>query len=240
MRVNVSTKVEDNVKTSLDVVINKQNINVESTGLVIGGVKNDHARLVNLDFEHSGHIGFASENQLKILQNSVVPRRLNIFENVDKTIDRNKQFIYIDENHTNSKKISIKELNSYILRNGDSVPNDMQVDVRHAPAPPELPSKEELIYKISSKSSKNCSDSWRYLLNMGYAYQFNDNRMQAQLKEIQQAIHFQYGRICRLLDLTTIHEINHSKRYGFEHIFLLLDEMNRLHLTPFIELGELS
>ena len=127
MRVNVSTKVEDNVKTSLDVVINKQNINVESTGLVIGGVKNDHARLVNLDFEHSGHIGFASENQLKILQNSVVPRRLNIFENVDKTIDRNKQFIYIDENHTNSKKISIKELNSYILRNGDSVPNDMQV-----------------------------------------------------------------------------------------------------------------
>ncbi len=113
----------------------------------------------------------------------------------------------------------------------------LSVDVRHAPAPPELPSKEELIYKISSKSSKNCSDSWRYLLNMGYAYQFNDNRMQAQLKEIQQAIHFRYGRICRLLDLTTIHEINHSKRYGFEHVFLLLDEMNRLHLTPFIELG---
>lgn len=97
--------------------------------------------------------------------------------------------------------------------------------------------QEDTIFRISPKSSKNMPDSWRYLLNMGYAYQFNDNRMQAQLKDIQQTVHFRYGRICRLLDLTTVHIINHATRYGFEQIFQLLDEMLRLDLTPFIELG---
>lgn len=97
--------------------------------------------------------------------------------------------------------------------------------------------KDETIHRISARNVKSLPDSWRYLLNMGYAYQFNDNRMQAQLKEIQQAVHFKYGRICRLLDLTTIHSINNIPRYGFEHVFQLLDEMNQLHLIPFIELG---
>lgn len=113
----------------------------------------------------------------------------------------------------------------------------LSADMHQKSTVPTVLQNEDTIFRISPKSSKNMPDSWCYLLNMGYAYQFNDMRMQAQLKELQQTIHFQYGRICRLLDLTTIHVINHSTRYGFEHVFQLLDEMLQLDLTPFIELG---
>ena len=71
---------------------------------------------------------------------------------------------------------------------------------------------------------------------MGYAYQFNDNRMRIQLRKFQKEVHFKYGRICRLLDLTTLHSINHTTRYGFENIFLLLDDMFQLDLIPFLGL----
>lgn len=127
MRVNVCKKIDEGIKTTLDVVLEDKTINLECKGIVVGGVTNDHARLVNLDYEHSGHIGFASEKQLNLLADNVVPRRLNVFPNIDVSIDRSKQFIYINENNTESKKVSIRELNSYILRNGDSVPTDMQV-----------------------------------------------------------------------------------------------------------------
>lgn len=113
----------------------------------------------------------------------------------------------------------------------------LSVSLPHTPASLDTTTVENEIHKISPKSFKTCPDSWRYLLNMGYAYQFSDPRMLAQLDEIQQNIHFQYGRICRLLDLTTIHIIKQKTCYGFENIFLLLDQMLQLHLIPFIELG---
>lgn len=59
---------------------------------------------------------------MNLLAKNVVPRRLNVLPNIDVNIDRSKQFIYINENDTESKKVSIRELNSYILRNGDCGP----------------------------------------------------------------------------------------------------------------------
>ena len=113
----------------------------------------------------------------------------------------------------------------------------LSTNLTHTPSSTDIFPVEEDIHKISHKSVRYCPNSWRYLLNMGYAYQFNDNRMLIQLRKFQKEVHFKYGRICRLLDLTTLHSINHTTRYGFENIFLLLDDMLQLDLIPFIELG---
>lgn len=86
-------------------------------------------------------------------------------------------------------------------------------------------------------SGDRLTDSWRYLLNLGYAYQYSDPAIRQQLREIQEQVHFRYGRICRLLDLTTQHRIHGRDHYGFELIFQILDLMTDLNLIPFLELG---
>lgn len=48
MRVNVCKKIDEGIKTTLDVVLEDKTINLECEGIVVGGVTNDHARLVNL------------------------------------------------------------------------------------------------------------------------------------------------------------------------------------------------
>lgn len=54
-----STSPKVNIKSGL----NKKTINVSSGGSGGGGT-HDHAKLVNLDYEHSGHTGFASALEL--------------------------------------------------------------------------------------------------------------------------------------------------------------------------------
>lgn len=54
-----STKPKINIKNDS----NKAKINISNNGNGGGGTK-DHAKLVNLDYEHSGHTGFASALEL--------------------------------------------------------------------------------------------------------------------------------------------------------------------------------
>lgn len=93
------------------------------------------------------------------------------------------------------------------------------------------------ICRLRPDCKKPMYDSWRDILNLGYAHYYSNPSIRSQLKDIQDEIPFRYGRISRLLDFTTIHPLKDSSFYGFEIIFRTLDFMQSLHLIPFLDLG---
>lgn len=101
-----------------------------------------HSQLEGLDFESSGHIGFASENQLNLLKSEVAKNTLELNDKI-LTLDNTKvskrlentpiltvknsknQYIFVDNNGTDSK-ISIRDINNRLLRTVDEIPSDME------------------------------------------------------------------------------------------------------------------
>ena len=80
-----------------------------------------HSDLLGLDYESSGHTGFASSEQLTLL----VPKRLSTLPNLSAIADRTKANVYVD-NDGNDSKVAIATMLNYMLRKGDTVPSDMQ------------------------------------------------------------------------------------------------------------------
>jgi hypothetical protein len=80
-----------------------------------------HSDLQGLDYESSGHTGFASSQQLTLL----VPKRLSTLPNLSATADRTKANLYVD-NDGNDSKVAIATMLNYMLRKGETVPSDMQ------------------------------------------------------------------------------------------------------------------
>lgn len=111
-------------KTSLD--FTPMVVSNMSTCLEIGGSTkstNNHNNLKNLDYESSGHKGFASEIALTKVKNESVPRRLN--EITLTKCKPSKQFIFIDDNGSDGK-LSIKDINSRVLKTVDTIPSDIE------------------------------------------------------------------------------------------------------------------
>ena len=88
----------------------------------------EHNKLKNLDFEHSGHTGFASEKQLIILKNEVVPKKLNLLPSVKGTSNRMNLLLYVDNQGT-PEKISVSNMLSKIIRTSNQIPEDLQKGV---------------------------------------------------------------------------------------------------------------
>lgn len=80
-----------------------------------------HSDLQGLDYESSGHIGFASSRQLNLL----VPKRLSTLPNLSALSDRTKANLYVDDNG-NDTKVAVATMLNFILRKGEQIPNDMQ------------------------------------------------------------------------------------------------------------------
>lgn len=81
------------------------------------------------------------------------------------------------------------------------------------------------------------SDSFRRLINLGYATDFSDILVFRQLMRAQDEIGFTYGRICRLFDLTAEYSIGGRTIYDYNRIFRLLDVMVNHKMMPFLELS---
>lgn len=80
-------------------------------------------------------------------------------------------------------------------------------------------------------------DSFRRLINLGYASGFNSIRIFNQLVRTQEEIGFTYGRICRLFDLISEYIVGKKTIYDYNRIFRILDVMLEHDMLPFIELG---
>lgn len=81
----------------------------------------DHSKLNNLDYEHSGHTGFASTEHLNLL----VPKRLSVMPTLNPLSNRQNAYLYVDDNG-DSTKVSIKDMLGYLIRRGEDIPEDMQ------------------------------------------------------------------------------------------------------------------
>lgn len=86
----------------------------------------NHNELGNLDYEHSGHVGFASEARLNAVEKAAVPKRLDALNTMSNTQDRRKAYLYVD-NNGESEKISIAQALSTLIRTDVKQPDDMQV-----------------------------------------------------------------------------------------------------------------
>lgn len=81
----------------------------------------DHNKLNNLDYENSGHTGFASSKDLE----NYVPKQLSILPKVDDSHNRSSILIYANDNGE-SCYISMKDMLSKQIRTSSAIPSDMQ------------------------------------------------------------------------------------------------------------------
>lgn len=133
--VNESSSIGINISNkNLKVNVNKQSIdiNVDTPNLIVSAkekynllVRGKHNDLENLDYEHSGHIGFASEKQLNLLGQTTIQKDLSILPNYDMKANRSTAYLYIDNNGV-SQKVSAKTLLSTLVRTSEEIPNDLQ------------------------------------------------------------------------------------------------------------------
>lgn len=86
----------------------------------------DHDKLNNLDYEHSGHTGFASETRLNAVEQATVPKRLDALPVMGNMSNRGTAYLYVDNNGT-SEKISIRQALATLIRTDTKKPDDMQV-----------------------------------------------------------------------------------------------------------------
>lgn len=101
-------------KSSPDIGIksNHVNINMKATGGV--GTK-DHSKLTNLDYEHSGHTGFASEAQIQELLNKLNEKQnvltagdnISIIDDIISVTGLDKSEIYIGPDEPTDPNIKI-------------------------------------------------------------------------------------------------------------------------------------
>ena len=86
----------------------------------------DHDKLNNLDYENSGHTGFASETRLNAVAQATVPKRLDVLPVMGNMSNRGTAYLYVDNNGT-SEKVSIRQALATLIRTDTKKPDDMQV-----------------------------------------------------------------------------------------------------------------
>ena len=84
---------------------------------------------------------------------------------------------------------------------------------------------------------KPFSNTWKAILNIGFAGNLASSGFRNQVSRIQESIHFKYGRIIDLLDQTTYSLVGDHIYYEFDRLFTSLDFMVELGLIPFLSMG---
>lgn len=86
-----------------------------------------HNELQNLDYEHSGHTGFASQKELSILEQKVVPKDFSTLSIIPNDFDKSEAYVYVDYNNT-SNKVSISNIVDKKIRTVEEVPSDWKIN----------------------------------------------------------------------------------------------------------------
>lgn len=103
-------------KNHLGVDLKQNHVNINITGCKSGGTgTTDHSKLTNLDYEHSGHIGFASAAQIQelldLLNNKqdtlIAGDNISIVDNIISATGLTKDEIYIGPDEPTDPNIKI-------------------------------------------------------------------------------------------------------------------------------------
>ena len=86
-----------------------------------------HNELQNLDYEHSGHTGFASQKELNILEQKVVPKDFSTLSIIPNDFDKSEAYVYVDYNNT-SNKVTISNIVDKKIRTVEETPSDWKIN----------------------------------------------------------------------------------------------------------------
>ena len=114
--------MSNDIKIIIDEPNNPIKINM-SDKLNIIRLTDYHNELQNLDYEHSGHIGFASQKELSILEQKVVPKDFSTLSIIPNDFDKSEAYVYVDYNNT-SNKVSISNIVDKKIRTVVETPSD--------------------------------------------------------------------------------------------------------------------
>lgn len=97
---------------------------------------------------------------------------------------------------------------------------------------------ETTFHDIAVDFQNSMPDSWKSILNLGFARHISNAKLRAQITDFQGRHHFKYGRVLQLLQLTAITARNQHTRYEFDYVYHVLDFLLENGLTPFLDLGD--
>lgn len=88
----------------------------------------NHKDLLGLDYEHSGHIGFASEQRVSILEKNKLSKRLSVLSELPSTAENKDVYLYADYKDE-SYRISLNNISGGAnVRTVTEVPDDIRVN----------------------------------------------------------------------------------------------------------------
>ena len=117
-KLNINVK-QNSVK---DISLKQKEIDIDIDKSINVLPQYDHNKLNNLDYENSGHTGFASSKDLE----NYVPKQLSILPKVDDSHNRSSILIYANDNGK-SCYISMKDMLSKQIRTSSTITSDMQL-----------------------------------------------------------------------------------------------------------------
>ncbi len=82
---------------------------------------------------------------------------------------------------------------------------------------------------------------WTEIINLGQAANLESPTFRSHLKRVVDELHFRYGRVDGILQLTQAYSTPHTQlAFDFRRIFAVIDYMRSVGLRPFLDLGDKS
>lgn len=110
---------EDNTKIKIQ---NEKTLTIDMREGVSIAAPMYHSDLHGLDYESSGHTGFASEKQLSIL----IPKNISILPQNNLANRQAKIYLYDPSLETKETQVSVQELLDSKIKTVESVPSNLQ------------------------------------------------------------------------------------------------------------------
>lgn len=79
--------------------------------------------------------------------------------------------------------------------------------------------------------------TWLEVINLGFAENIMSSTFQNHIAQVQNELHFKYGRIQGILNPHLIDKLPNSKKYSYTNFNRIIDYLYTVNLIPYIDLG---
>ncbi|MFV0465435.1 MAG: GH39 family glycosyl hydrolase [Lachnospiraceae bacterium] len=90
---------------------------------------------------------------------------------------------------------------------------------------------------VNLQKSKKYIPNWNHIINLGNILDFDKPEYRYAIKNMQEALHFSYGRIVGIMLLVVQNSDRSENPYNFSKIFEVTDFLLKLRMKPFFELS---
>ena len=111
------------------------------------------------------------------------------------------------------------------------------IPLRPSTAPELLKSRDTARICIPAGAGEPYAQPWSQIVNLGFVQSFMHGDYRHQLSQIQEIMHFRFGRLLRPFDIVHPVTVDGCRLYDFSKLFRVLDYMHPIRPLPLIELG---